>query len=498
MQALVLFPHQLYFDLSELPKDLKTVYLIEEFLFFRQYNFHKQKLVFHRATMKAYADYLLQKGFFVNYIEAHEPIADSRVLPKYFREKEIKTVYGFEPDDFLLKKRLLSSTIENNVTLILKNNQLFINSHDDLALYYSQSKKLYQTDFYIYQRKLRGILIDEFGGPSGGKWSFDTENRKKYPAQKVAPPLPDHTISPQIIEAQNYVSTHFHKNIGLLEGTWVYPITPKDAQNWLQQFFEERFADFGLYEDAIVDDQSILNHAVITPMLNVGILKPMEIIQSAIIYAQMNSIKWNDLEGFVRQILGWREFVRYVYLNHNVAQRSKNFWGFTKKIPESFYDGTTGIKPVDDAIKKVQGTAYNHHIERLMVLSNFMLLCEFDPDEVYKWFMEHYIDAYDWVMVPNVYGMAQFADGGMMCTKPYISGSNYIFKMSNYKKGEPWADIWDALFWRFMSVNRDFFKKNPRLSMLINTFDKWDSQKRVTYLNRAESFLESLSLLPNK
>lgn len=498
MQALVLFPHQLYFDFSELPKDLKLVYLVEEFLFFRQYNFHKQKLVFHRASMKAYADYLLQKGFIVNYIEAHDPIADSRVLPKYFREKEIKTVYGFEPDDFLLKKRLLSSTIENNVTLILKNNQLFINSHDDLALYYSQNKKLYQTDFYIYQRKLRGILINEFGGPSGGKWSFDTENRKKYPAQKVAPPLPAYTINPYLVEAQNYISTHFHKNMGLLKGTWVYPITPNDANNWLQQFFEERFADFGLYEDAIVDDQSILNHAVITPMLNVGIFKPMEIIQSAIIYAQMNSIKWNNLEGFIRQILGWREFVRFVYLNHSVEQRTKNFWGFSRKIPESFYDGTTGIKPVDDAIKKVQGTAYNHHIERLMVLSNFMLLCEFDPDEVYKWFMEHYIDAYDWVMVPNVYGMAQFADGGIMCTKPYISGSNYIFKMSNYKKGEPWAEIWDALFWRFMSVHRDFFKKNPRLSMLINTFDKWDNEKRANYLNRAEAFLESLSLLPNK
>ena len=158
----------------------------------------------------------------------------------------------------------------------------------------------------------------------------------------------------------------------------------------------------------------------------------------------------------------------------------------------SFYNGTTGILPVDDTIKKIIKTGYAHHIERLMIIGNFMLLCEFDPDEVYRWFMELFIDSYDWVMVPNVYGMSQFADGGLMSTKPYISGSSYILKMSNYKKGE-WSGIWDSLFWNFIDNHRDFFDKNPRMRMLVKNFDKMNIDKRTNLLKSAHSFLENLN-----
>ena len=171
--------------------------------------------------------------------------------------------------------------------------------------------------------------------------------------------------------------------------------------------------------------------------------------------------------------------------------RTKNFWNFDRKIPLSFYDGTTGIEPLDKTIKKVVKFGYCHHIERLMILGNFMILCEFDPDEVYRWFMELFIDAYDWVMVPNVYGMSQFADGGTLSTKPYISGSNYIMKMSNYKKGE-WQPIWDGLFWRFMATHRDFFQKNPRLSMLVRNLDKMPEETINQHLISANSFLYQL------
>jgi deoxyribodipyrimidine photolyase-related protein len=180
--------------------------------------------------------------------------------------------------------------------------------------------------------------------------------------------------------------------------------------------------------------------------------------------------------------------MRGVYVTKGSEERVRNFWGFSRKIPKSFYDGTTGIFPVDETIKKVLETGYCHHIERLMVLGNFMLLCEFDPDEVYRWFMELFIDAYDWVMVPNVYGMSQFADGGLMATKPYISGSNYLMKMSDYKKGE-WQHVWDGLFWRFMHIHRDFFLQNPRLGMLVNTFDKMPHEKQKSHLKNAEEFL---------
>ena len=190
-------------------------------------------------------------------------------------------------------------------------------------------------------------------------------------------------------------------------------------------------------------------------------------------------------------MIGWREFIRIVYEREGCKQRTKNFWGFDRKIPESFWQGTTGILPVDNVIHKVLKTGYSHHIERLMVIGNFMLLCEFHPDEVYRWFMALYVDAYDWVMVPNVYGMSQFADGGLVTTKPYVSGSNYLLKMGDYQKGV-WTEIWDGLFWRFMHVHRDFFLTNPRLGMLIKTFDKMPDEKRNTHIEVAENYLNQL------
>jgi deoxyribodipyrimidine photolyase-related protein len=254
---------------------------------------------------------------------------------------------------------------------------------------------------------------------------------------------------------------------------------------------KSRFAEFGDFEDALVVKENILHHSVLTPMMNVGLLTPNEVLDRAIAFANENAIPLNSLEGFVRQILGWREFIRGVYETQGVAERTTNYWNFKRKIPASFWNATTGIAPIDDTIKKVLATGYCHHIERLMVLGNFMLLCEFDPDEVYKWFMELFIDSYDWVMVPNVYGMSQFADGGLMATKPYISGSNYLMKMSDYKKGA-WQPIWDGLFWRFMHTHRHFFLKNPRLSMLVKTFDKMPEEKRNEHLRKANEYLKTL------
>jgi deoxyribodipyrimidine photolyase-related protein len=226
-------------------------------------------------------------------------------------------------------------------------------------------------------------------------------------------------------------------------------------------------------------------------MLNIGLLTPKWIISESLNYAKANNIPLNSLEGFVRQITGWREFIRGIYESRGSYERTLNFWKFKRKIPASFYDGTTGIPPIDETIKRVLKTGYCNHIERLMILGNFMLLCEFDPDEVYKWFMELFIDAYDWVMVTNIYGMSQFSDGGLMASKPYISGSNYILKMSNYKKGE-WQKIWDGLFWRFMDKQRTFFLSNPRLGMLVRMYDKMPNEKQINHWKEAEKYLNTL------
>jgi deoxyribodipyrimidine photolyase-related protein len=190
--------------------------------------------------------------------------------------------------------------------------------------------------------------------------------------------------------------------------------------------------------------------------------------------------------------LGWREFIHGVYLHAGSKQRTRNFWGFERAMPPSFYNASTGIEPVDHSIRSLLQNAYNHHIERLMVLSNFMLLCEIHPDAVYRWFMEMYIDAYDWVMVPNVYGMGQFADGGLMSTKPYLSSSNYILKMSNFRADPSWTEPWDALYWRFMSTHREFFLRNPRSAMMIRQWERKDPAQQQILLERAELFLNRL------
>jgi deoxyribodipyrimidine photolyase-related protein len=294
-------------------------------------------------------------------------------------------------------------------------------------------------------------------------------------------------------EAKTYVENHFSNHYGELSEESLYPTNFDAADDWLNQFFEKRFNEFGIYEDAIHKENSILNHSFLSPMLNIGLLTPKLVIAKSLSYAKANNIPINSLEGFVRQITGWREFIRGIYESRGSDERTLNFWEFKRKIPASFYDCTTGMPPIDETIKRVLQTGYCNHIERLMILGNFMLLCEFDPDEVYKWFMELFIDSYDWVMVTNVYGMSQFADGGLMASKPYISGSNYIMKMSNYKKGE-WQKAWDGLFWRFMDKQRTFFLSNPRLGMLVRMFDKMPNEKQVAHLNNAELYLNSLPL----
>ncbi len=487
----IIFPHQL-FENHPIIDECKTIYLVEEFLFFSQYNFHKQKLVFHRASMKAYQKYLEKKGKEVIYIESISEFSDIRKLIKNIAKKTIEQILYIDPTDFLLHKRLSNALNKADIPFIKYENPLFLNNTQDLSSFFKPNdKKYFQTSFYKRERIIKQLLVNAQGEPEGNKWSFDEENRKKYPKQKTIPKIIFPKKDAIWEEANEYVANHFSNNIGQLESEIIYPFTHALAQVWFNQFLASRFSGFGDFEDAIVSDAQYLHHSVLSPMLNIGLILPEKIVEDAITYARKNDIAFNNLEGFIRQIIGWREFIRGVYEAKGVISRTKNFWGFKRKIPKSFYEGTTGILPVDITIKKILKTGYCHHIERLMVLGNFMLLCEFDPDEVYLWFMELFIDAYDWVMVPNVYGMSQFADGGIFASKPYISGSNYLFKMSDYPKGD-WQNIWDGLFWRFMHVHRSFFLKNPRLGMLVNNFDKMAVEKRQNHLEKATNFLKSL------
>ena len=487
----LIFPNQL-FEHSQLLENGFPIFLVEELLFFKHYNFHKQKIAFHRATMKHYEAFLISKNIEVDYIESSKDISDIRELIPYLKSLGITNITYIDPVDNWLQKRIAKGCLDNSIEKNVYDSPLFLNTKEDLQPFFRNDKKKYhQTSFYTAQRNNRHILIDPDGKPTGGKWTFDAENRKKYPAKKTPPAIQFPDVDSFYKEALEYVDKNFSTNIGQLTTNGLYPTNFKTSKLWFQQFLEQRFLEFGAYEDAIVAENSILNHSVLTPMLNIGLISPAYVIEQSIAFAETNNIPINSLEGFVRQIIGWREFIRGMYESRGSDERTRNFWGFTKKIPKSFYDGTTGIYPIDQTIKKTLETGYCHHIERLMVLGNFMLLCEFDPDEVYRWFMELFIDSYDWVMVPNVYGMSQFADGGLMATKPYISGSNYLMKMSNYKKGE-WQAVWDGLFWRFMDTHRSFFRQNPRLGMLVAMFDKMPQEKRHKHLENAELYLAQL------
>ncbi len=488
MEAALIFPHQLFEENPIMKPEIK-VYLVEEYLLFNQYRFHKQKIAFHRASMKAYQQFLEHKGYQVVYIESNQTQSDIRKLIETLREK---VLYVMDPVDNYLGRRLQQQCQQHSKSLHIHHNPSFINTRDELAKFFKPNlKKYFQTKFYIQQRKTLNILVNQDGEPEGGKWTFDAENRKRYPSKKTPPEIHYPATDQHYQEAVKYVEQYFPSNPGQISLTARYPYTFVQARNWLNQFLQERFSLFGNYEDALVAEHSILHHSVLSPLLNTGLLTPQYVVNEILNFAELEDIALNNTEGIIRQIIGWREFIRGIYEVKGSEERTKNFWGFKRKIPASFYSGSTGIDPVDITIKKLLKTGYNHHIERLMVLGNFMMLCEFDPDEVYRWFMELYIDAYDWVMVPNVYGMSQFADGGVMSTKPYISGSNYLMKMGDFNKGS-WQATWDGLFWRFMYRHRDFFLGNPRMRMLVYTFDKMDEGKKQRHLQNAEDYLSTL------
>jgi deoxyribodipyrimidine photolyase-related protein len=488
-QVSLVFPHQLFkkvvFDRQQ------PVLLVEEYLFFRQYPFHKQKLALHRATMHYYRQYLQDLGYQVWYIDSTQAESDVRKLVPWLQTQGFTEISYIDPTDNWLHQRLIRAAQASRISLLQHDTQLFLNSPEVNKDYFGQRKKFFQTDFYIYQRKRLGILLEVNQQPVGGRWSFDTENRLKYPKGARPPVIAPSPSNVYYEKAVRYVQQSFGSNPGSLASEPIYPLTHGDAESWLQGFIAERLDGFGPYEDAIVAAEHFLHHSVLTPYLNIGLLTPKQVVDAVLGHAETHQVHLPSIEGFVRQIIGWREFMRAVYELKGAEARTKNYWGFTRKIPAMFWDGTTGIPPLDVTIKKVLKTGYAHHIERLMVLGSFMLLCEFDPDEVYRWFMALFIDAYDWVMVPNIYSMSQFADGSIMATKPYISGSNYLMKMSNYQKG-PWQEVWDALFWRFIDVHRHFFVSNPRLGMLVRNFDKMPDDKKKKLLETAEQWLTTL------
>ena len=491
MSATLIFPHQLFFPSRALSKSRK-VYLIEDPLFFSDFKykvkFHKQKILLHYLSMNSFKKELETKGYFVELIK-YETLENSDYFNLFFKQKDIKEIHFLDVHDYELNRRILSASKKNNIKINRYDTPGFLLGLENVKADFSTKQSFKMGIFYKKQRRRFNILMNSDGSPKGDQWNFDMENRKRLPKDIDLPPI-------EKIFDKKHIPKKFEKNISLLFNDhfgctkkFIYPTTRSEAKKGLINFLSSRFNNFGPYEDAIAKNETIIFHSLLSPSLNIGLITPKEIIETTQDFVDEYDIPINSYEGFIRQIIGWREFIRGIYQAKGSFQRNSNFWQFKNKLPKTFWNGNTGIDPIDDSIKKITNYAYCHHIERLMILGNFMLLLKTNPNNVYNWFMEMFIDAYDWVMVPNIYGMSQFADGGVMTTKPYISGSNYILKMSDYRK-DSWCELWDAYYWRFINEQRSFFRKNPRMSMMVSLYDKKPLLQKQHYEKIINDYIE--------
>jgi deoxyribodipyrimidine photolyase-related protein len=491
MKIFLVFPTQLFKDIEPL-KEANEVYVIEEEIYFTKYKFHKLKLAFHRATMKKYYDYLRDKKFKVRYFDFDED---------YLKHLKNHDILFYDPVDHDLLKKLRSNSKKYKYTVDLLETPEFITSYDDLEQYHkkqSGKKFMHDSSFYRWQRQRLDILT-----PIGSKYklSYDDENREAFPEKQKEVFNPREQNNKYIEEAKRYVNKNFKDNWGSLEN-FIYPIDHEGAKRWLDDFVKNRFKLFGKYEDAIHSEVNFGYHSVLSPLLNTGLLTDQDILDKVL--PLKSKVPISSFEGYIRQVIGWKQAMRYLYEFHFDKFDDTNSLKHNNKISKRFWDGTTGIPPIDDCIKKVNDYGYLHHIERLMVMGQFFLLTMTKPTDVFDWYISLVsMDAYQWVMYPNIFGMIMYADGGFMMTRPYFSSSAYIKKMSNYKKNEQtvklkdgneykWYDIWDALYYNLIDKHYEKFKKIYAIARNTYHWDNKSKEEKSRLLKLAKLYLDYL------
>ena len=476
-----LFPHKHLRKYKD-----STIFMCESFDLCTFQKHHKLKLILFLSSMRSYADELKKNKFKVNYIDLKKDfkISYEKKLENFIKKNKFEELISFEIEDKFFEKKISTLCKKNKIKLTFIQSPMFLNSRDEFKNYLSKTKKPFMANFYKIARAKTDILMEN-NKPKGGKWSFDEDNRKKLPKDIKIPEMitAKETKHTKVLKQQ--INTIFKNHPGQVDNFWL-PTTYDDAVKWLDYFIIKKFNLFGDYEDAVDTNNNFLFHSVLSPMINLGLLTPELIIER--VRKVENKIKINSYEGYIRQIIGWREFIRGIYQNYDQQLEENNFFQHKNSLTKKWYDGTTGLDPLDHSIKNAQKYGYTHHIERLMVLCNIMNLCEIKPNEVYNWFMEMFVDSSDWVMSPNVYGMGLFSDGGIFSTKPYICGSSYFMKMMNFKRGN-WNDIMDGLYWRFINKNRKFFQSNPRLNMMVNIYDKMNTERKNHIIKKANQFI---------
>ncbi len=486
----------LYPDHSPLnPDDHTLFFMAEDVGLCTHFKYHKHKLILFLSAMRSHAEEIEKNHqlFYHKLTDENQQLDyEDKLNEVLINHSSINEIITYDIEDHFFENKIKAYCDKRKLKLTLIDSPGFITTKEQFKSYNNGTKKPFMQVFYKQQRKDLGILLEDDGQtPLHGSWSFDEENRKKLPKGIDIPAQPTIEPTQHTEDVKELVDKLFPGHPGNTEN-FNWATTRRQVLHLLDDFLHKRFEDFGPYEDAIDSKEVFVFHSVLSPYINIGLITPHEVVDNALKCYMEHDTHYPSVEGFIRQIIGWREFMRGIY--HEYEEKLNiNYFNHTRKMKSCWYDGTTGIPPLDDSIKKASRHAYSHHIERLMVLGNIMLLCEINPEEVYKWFMEMYIDSADWVMAPNVYGMSQFADGGIYATKPYIGGANYIKKMSNYGKGD-WEDIVNGLYWRFISVNEETFAKNQRMSMMVATLRKMNPEKKEKLFKAANKFIESVTV----
>lgn len=473
-----------------------VILMIESEAIAQRLPYHGKKLLLLFSAMRHYAASLRQQGYQVDYRRASDmSMALSEHIAAYHPHKMLMmTASSYRGKAF--QNRLAKKA---QVDLRLLPNTQFLSGLFEPLLETQPQEKVRQENFYRAMRQRFQLFMDDSGKPIGGKWNYDQKNRQPLPEGHIPPEAIRFDPDPITRNIMGEVGK-MGNIIGHLDG-FDLAVTRQDALLAADDFFQTRLHNFGTYEDAMSDRYDLLYHSKLSPYLNLGLLTPLELAQKAEQYYFAGKAEINNVEGFIRQVIGWREYIYWQYHRLMPELSKVNYWGFDRSLPEFFWNAETDLNCLRQIIQRVLKDGYAHHIERLMVISNFCLLAEINPTEVLDWFKAVFVDAYDWVMVPNVYGMGLYADGGQVATKPYMASANYIHKMGNFcnscdynhkkRTGEK-ACPFNFLYWHFLIKHENKLRQNYRMARMLYHLKNFDEAERKTVIATANQFLESL------
>jgi deoxyribodipyrimidine photolyase-related protein len=463
---------------------------------------HKKKIAFIFSAMRHFAEELRADGWRVDYVRLDNPTNTGSFTGEVRRalvRHEAQRLRATEASEWRVRELQRRWPDDLGVPVEILADTRFICSHDEFASWAQRRKQLRMEHFYREMRRRTGLLM-EGDEPLGGRWNFDVENRK--PAARGARFDPPAHFEPDALtrEVLTLVGERFGERIGMLEPFWL-AVTRSDAGRALEHFVGRALPRFGETQDAMLAADPFLNHSVLSPYINVGLLDPLEVCRRAETEYRAGRAPLAAVEGFVRQIIGWREYMRGIYWREMPDYAMRNYFGARRELPAFYWTGHTDMACVRAAITQTIEHAYAHHIQRLMVTGNFALLAGIDPQELHRWYLAVYADAFEWVELPNTLGMSQFGDGGLLASKPYAASGAYIKRMSDYcggcryeaerKTGEG-ACPFNALYWDFLARHEAKLGGNPRMAPMFRVWNKFDAERKSAYRDSARRFLATL------